>query len=239
MMQSAQHGSARAAANLQASRAARRLRDRFIPDATLNGSYTHILDSQQQLPFVDRAIVNSIPPKRLRRFVESICSAGQTQRRSGARRRGRVGRQPPGRPVSVIAEVARIMWCCADCRTSWRSPTATPTTNEFVQADRARLDAGRGNQLDTAAPKRSGRRRWRPYPPWSCHRNHDLPFERTDGPSARRSEPPPCAAADPELPPSTPSQPSNCCGGSHIRAAERRLAGATAASACWAICFPR
>ena len=46
---------AAAEANLRAARAARRLAgfDQF-PTVTLSGSYTHNLDSQQQLPGVDR-----------------------------------------------------------------------------------------------------------------------------------------------------------------------------------------
>src|SRR5258708_6946625 len=103
-----------AAANLQAARAAKRLAgfDQF-PTATLAGSYNHILDSKQQLPFYDRHDREFDSAQgafdglweldlfgRVRRYVEA--APGDLGPSAATVRAARLSRTPDGAPRDFI-----------------------------------------------------------------------------------------------------------------------------------------
>ncbi|MEP6549383.1 MAG: efflux transporter outer membrane subunit [Gammaproteobacteria bacterium] len=145
---------AAAAANLQAARAARRLAgfDQF-PTVTLQGGYSHILESQQQLPGIDRRdreFDNATGGfdglweldlfGRVRRNVEA--ARGDLGASEATLRDARVG---------VIAEVARDYFILRGLQ----DQLALTIRNADNQARTAklthtRLEAGRGNELDTS-----------------------------------------------------------------------------------------
>jgi outer membrane protein, multidrug efflux system len=143
-----------AAANLQAARAAKRLAgfDQF-PTATLAGSYNHILDSKQQLPFYDRHDREFDSAQggfdglweldlfgRVRRNVEA--ARGDLGASAATLRDAR---------VSVIAEVARDYFILRGLQDQL-ALTMRNADNQLSTAKltRTRLEAGRGNELDTA-----------------------------------------------------------------------------------------
>lgn len=143
-----------AAANLQASRAARRLAGfDLFPTATLNGSYTHILDSQQQLPFVDRRDREFDSAQGAFEGLWELDLFGRVRRNVEAARADvgvSVANLQDAR-VSVIAEVARnyVVLRGLQDQLALTHRNADNQLSSF-KLTRARLDAGRGNQLDTA-----------------------------------------------------------------------------------------
>ena len=143
-----------AEANLQAARAAGRLTgfDQF-PTVTFAGGYNHILDSKQQLPSLDRHDREFDSAQsafdglweldlfgRVRRNVEAAgadVGAGAATLRDAR--------------VSVIAEVARDYFILRGLQDQL-TLTMRNADNQLSTAKltRTRLEAGRGNELDTA-----------------------------------------------------------------------------------------
>ena len=143
-----------AAANLQAARAAKRLAgfDQY-PTVTLAGSYTHNLDAQQQLPGIDQHDREFDTAQggfdglweldlfgRVRRNVEA--ASGDVGASAATLRDAR---------VSVIAEVARDYFTLRGLQDQL-ALTIRNGDNQLRSLDltRTRLEAGRGNELDTA-----------------------------------------------------------------------------------------
>ena len=143
-----------AAANLQAARAAKRLAgfDQY-PTATLAGSYTHNLDAQQQLPGIDQHDREFDTAQagfdglweldlfgRVRRNVEA--ASGDVGASAATLRDAR---------VSVIAEVARDYFTLRGLQDQL-ALTIRNADNQLRSLDltRTRLEAGRGNELDTS-----------------------------------------------------------------------------------------
>ncbi|HEY2145582.1 MAG TPA: efflux transporter outer membrane subunit [Steroidobacteraceae bacterium] len=143
-----------AEANLRAARAAARLAgfDQY-PTVTVAGSYTHILDSQEQLPGVDmhdrefnvaQAGFDGLWELdlfgRVRRNVEAARAdvGASTATLQDAR-------------VSVIAEVARDYFILRGLQDEL-ALTQRNAENQFnsLRLTRNRLEAGRGNELDTS-----------------------------------------------------------------------------------------
>jgi outer membrane protein, multidrug efflux system len=143
-----------AAANLQASRAVRRLAGfDLFPTATLNGSYTHVLDSKQQLPFVDRRDREFDSAQGTFEGLWELDLFGRVRRNVEAARADvgvSVATLQDAR-VSVIAEVARNYVVLRGLQDQL-ALTYRNADNQLssLKLTRARLDAGRGNQLDTA-----------------------------------------------------------------------------------------
>ena len=143
-----------AAANLRAARAAKRLIgfDQY-PTVTLAGSYAHDRDSQQQLPFV--------APQR-REFDTAQGSFdglweldlfGRVRRNVEAARADLGGSEATLRDarVSMVAEVARDYFILRGLQDQL-ALTERNADNQVrsLQLTRTRLDAGRGNELDTS-----------------------------------------------------------------------------------------
>jgi multidrug efflux system outer membrane protein len=143
-----------AAANLQASRAVRRLAGfDLFPTATLQGSYTHILDSKQQLPFLDRHDREFDSAQGAFEGLWELDLFGRVRRNVEATRADvgvSVASLQDAR-VSVIAEVARNYVVLRGLQDQL-ALTYRNADNQLssLKLTRARLDAGRGNQLDTA-----------------------------------------------------------------------------------------
>ncbi len=143
-----------AAANLQAARAARRLAgfDQF-PTVTLQGGYSHILESQQQLPGIDR---------RDREFDNAtggfdglweLDLFGRVRRNVEAAR-GDLGASEAtlrDARVSVIAEVARDYFILRGLQDQLALTIRNADNQErTAKLTHTRLEAGRGNELDTS-----------------------------------------------------------------------------------------
>jgi multidrug efflux system outer membrane protein len=143
-----------AAANLQASRAVRRLAGfDLFPTATLQGGYTHILDSKQQLPFVDRHDREFDSAQGTFEGLWELDLFGRVRRNVEAARADvgvSVANLQDAR-VSVIAEVARNYVVLRGLQDQL-ALTNRNADNQLssLKLTRVRLDAGRGNQLDTA-----------------------------------------------------------------------------------------
>lgn len=145
---------AAAEANLRAARAAKRLAGfDLFPTATFSGGYTHNLYARQQLPFVDRhgrefdtadagfdALWELDLFGRVRRNVEAArADVGvSTATLQDAR-------------VSVIAEVARDYFVLRGLQDQL-ALTERNADNQLstLKLTRVRLEAGRGNELDTS-----------------------------------------------------------------------------------------
>jgi multidrug efflux system outer membrane protein len=143
-----------AAGNLQAARAAKRLAGfDLYPTATLAGSYTHNLDSQQELPGLNQ---------NQRRFdtaqagfdgLWELDLFGRVRRNYEAAS-GDVGAAAAtlqDARVSVIAEVARNYFILRGLQDQL-ALTERNADNQLstLKLTRTRLEAGRGNQLDTS-----------------------------------------------------------------------------------------
>jgi multidrug efflux system outer membrane protein len=143
-----------AAASLQASRAVRRLAGfDLFPTATLQGSYTHILDSKQQLPFLDRHDREFDSAQGAFEGLWELDLFGRVRRNVEAARADvgvSIASLQDAR-VSVIAEVARNYMVLRGLQDQL-ALTNRNADNQLssLKLTRARLDAGRGNQLDTA-----------------------------------------------------------------------------------------
>jgi len=143
-----------AAANLQAARAAKRLAgfDQY-PTATFEGGYSYNLDSQQQLPGIDA---------RDRHFDTALAGFeglweldlfGRVRRNVEAARAdvGASAATLQDARVSVIAEVARNYFILRGLQDQL-TLTERNADNQFrsLKLTRTRLEAGRGNELDTS-----------------------------------------------------------------------------------------
>lgn len=143
-----------AAANLQAARAAKRLAgfDQY-PTATFEGGYSYNLDSQQQLPGFDA---------RDRHFDTALAGFeglweldlfGRVRRNVEAARAdvGASAATLQDARVSVIAEVARNYFILRGLQDQL-TLTERNADNQFrsLKLTRTRLEAGRGNELDTS-----------------------------------------------------------------------------------------
>jgi multidrug efflux system outer membrane protein len=143
-----------AEANLQAARAAKRLAgfDQF-PTATFAGSYSHILDSKQQLPFYDRHDREFDSAQGAFDGLWELDLFGRVRRNVEAAR-GDLGASAAtlrDARVSVIAEVARDYFILRGLQDQL-ALTIRNADNQLNTAKltRTRLEAGRGNELDTA-----------------------------------------------------------------------------------------
>lgn len=143
-----------AAANLQAARAIRRLAgfDQF-PTATLAGSYTHNLYAQQQLPGVDQHDREFDTAQAGFEGLWELDLFGRVRRNVEAARAdvGVASATLQDARVSVIAEVARNYFVLRGLQDQL-ALTNRNADNQFssLKLTRVRLEAGRGNQLDTA-----------------------------------------------------------------------------------------
>jgi multidrug efflux system outer membrane protein len=143
-----------AAANLQAARAARRLAgfDQY-PTATLAGSYTHNLDAQQQLPGVDRHDREFDTAQGGFDGLWELDLFGRVRRNVEAARAdlGASAATLRDARVSVIAEVARDYFILRGLQDQFALTTRNADNQlSTVKLTRTRLEAGRGNELDTS-----------------------------------------------------------------------------------------
>jgi outer membrane protein, multidrug efflux system len=143
-----------AAANLQAARAARRLAgfDQY-PTATLAGGYTHNLDAQQQLPGVDQHDREFDTAQGGFDGLWELDLFGRVRRNVEAARAdvGASAATLRDARVSVIAEVSRDYFILRGLQDQL-ALTIRNADNQLrtLNLTRTRLDAGRGNQLDTS-----------------------------------------------------------------------------------------
>src|SRR6266851_2514870 len=143
-----------AEANLQAARAAKRLTgfDQF-PTVTFAGSYSHILDSKQQLPFYDRHDREFDSAQGAFDGLWELDLFGRVRRNVEAARAdlGASAATLRDARVSVIAEVARDYFILRGLQDQL-ALTMRNADNQLNTAKltRTRLEAGRGNELDTA-----------------------------------------------------------------------------------------
>jgi len=224
-----------AAANLQASRAVRRLAGfDLFPTATLNGSYTHILDSKQQLPFADRRDREFDSAQGAFEGLWELDLFGRVRRNVEAARADvgvSVASLEDAR-VSVIAEVARNYVVLRGLQDQL-ALTYRNADNQLssLKLTRARLDAGRGNQLDTARAEAQWQTTLASIP--SLEAAIATTTYRLSSLTGRQ----PAALSDRLAPQPLPELPAlNSIGTPEqllrrrpdIRAAEQRLAGATA-----------
>ena len=143
-----------AEANLQAARAAKRLAgfDQF-PTATFAGGYSHILDSKQQAPFYDRHDREFDSAQGAFDGLWELDLFGRVRRNVEAARAdlGASAATLRDARVSVIAEVARDYFILRGLQDQL-ALTMRNADNQLNTAKltRTRLEAGRGNELDTA-----------------------------------------------------------------------------------------
>ena len=143
-----------AAANLQAARAARRLAGfDLFPTVTLAGGYSHVLESAQQLPGVDRRDREFDNAQggfdglweldlfgRVRRNVEA--ARGDLAASAATLRDAR---------VSLIAEVARDYFILRGLQDQLALTLRNADNQQrTAKLTHTRLEAGRGNELDTS-----------------------------------------------------------------------------------------
>ncbi len=143
-----------AAANLQAARAARRLAGfDLFPTVTLAGGYSHVLESAQQLPGIDRHDREFDNAQggfdglweldlfgRVRRNVEA--ARGDLGASAATLRDAR---------VSVIAEAARDYFILRGLQDQLALTLRNADNQErTAKLTHTRLEAGRGNELDTS-----------------------------------------------------------------------------------------
>src|SRR3984957_4763648 len=143
-----------ATANLQAARAARRLAgfDQY-PTVRLAGSYTHNLDAQQQLPGVDQHDREFDTAQAGFDGLWELELFGRVRRNVEAARAdvGASAATLRDAQVSIIAEVARDYFILRGLQDQM-SLTERNADNQFrtLKLTRTRLEAGRGNELDTS-----------------------------------------------------------------------------------------
>jgi multidrug efflux system outer membrane protein len=228
-------GLAAAAANLQASRAARRLAGfDLFPTATLTGGYTHELYSRQQLPFANRHDREFDSADAGFNGLWELDLFGRVRRNVEAARAdvGETAATLQDARVSVIAELCRDYFVLRGLQDQL-DLTQRNAANQFstLKLTRVRLEAGRGNQLDTARAEAQWQTTVASIPlletsiATTVYRLSVLTGRQPNALSERLAPKP-----SPDLPPlnaiGTPEQllrrrPD-------IRVAERRLAGATA-----------
>jgi multidrug efflux system outer membrane protein len=145
---------AQAAANLQAARAAKRLVgfDQY-PTVTLAGGYTHNRDSKAQLPFVDQHDREFDTAQGSFDGLWELDLFGRVRRNVEAARADLGASEATLRDarVSVIAEVARDYFILRGLQDQL-ALTERNADNQVrsLKLTRTRLEAGRGNELDTS-----------------------------------------------------------------------------------------
>ncbi|HTD75899.1 MAG TPA: efflux transporter outer membrane subunit [Steroidobacteraceae bacterium] len=143
-----------AEANLRAARAIRRLTgfDQF-PTVTMAASYTHQLDSQLQLPGVDQHDREFDAAQAGFDGLWELDLFGRVRRNVEAARAdvGAAAATLQDARVSVIAEVARDYFILRGLQDQL-ALTRRNADNQFssLKLTRTRLEAGRGNELDTS-----------------------------------------------------------------------------------------
>ncbi|HEX3604002.1 MAG TPA: efflux transporter outer membrane subunit [Steroidobacteraceae bacterium] len=143
-----------AEANLRAARAARRLAgfDQY-PTVNLAASYTHNLDSQEQLPGVDMHDREFDAAQAGFDGLWELDLFGRVRRNVEAARAdvGAAAATLQDARVSVIAEVARDYFILRGLQDQL-ALTQRNADNQFssLKLTRTRLEAGRGNELDTS-----------------------------------------------------------------------------------------
>ncbi len=225
-----------AAANLRAARAARRLAgfDQY-PTVNLAASYTHNLDSQEQLPGVDMHDREFDAAQAGFDGLWELDLFGRVRRNVEAAR-GDVGAAAAtlqDARVSVIAEVARDYFILRGLQDQWVL-TQRNADNQFntLKLTRNRLEAGRGNELDTARAEAQWQTTLASIPTLeasiatTCYRLSVLTGRQPTALSASLMSLAPMPALPPLNPIGTPQQllrrrPD-------VRVAERRLAASTA-----------
>ena len=145
---------AAATANLRAARAARRLAGfDLFPTVTLAGSYTHNLDSQQQLPGYDQHDREFDAAQGGFDGLWELDLFGRVRRNVEAARAdvGAAAATVRDARVSVIAEVARDYFILRGLQDQL-ALTLRNADNQFntTKLTHNRLEAGRGNELDTS-----------------------------------------------------------------------------------------
>jgi len=225
-----------AEANLRAARAARRLAgfDQY-PTVNLAGSYTHNLDSQEQLPGVDMHDREFDAAQAGFDGLWELDLFGRVRRNVEAAR-GDVGAAAAtlqDARVSVIAEVARDYFILRGLQDQL-TLTQRNADNQFstLKLTRNRLEAGRGNELDTSRAEAQWQTTVASIPSLeatiatTCYRLSVLTGRQPMALSASLSSLAPMPALPPLNAIGTPEQllrrrPD-------VRVAERRLAAATA-----------
>jgi multidrug efflux system outer membrane protein len=145
---------AAAAANLRDARAARRLAGfDLFPTATFTGGYTHDLYAQEQLPGVDRHDREFNAADAGFNGLWELDLFGRVRRNVEAARAdvGAAAATLQDARVSVIAELCRDYFVLRGLQDQL-ALTRRNADNQFstLRLTRVRLEAGRGNQLDTA-----------------------------------------------------------------------------------------
>jgi len=145
---------AAAEANLRAARAARRLAGfDLFPTVTLAGGYTHNLDAQQQLPGVDQHDREFDTADAGFQGLWELDLFGRVRRNVEAARAdvGVAQATLQDARVSVIAEVARDYFVLRGLQDQL-ALTNRNADSQFasLKLTRVRLEAGRGNELDTS-----------------------------------------------------------------------------------------
>ena len=224
-----------AAASLQASRAVQRLAGfDLFPTATLKGSYSHNLYSLQQLPGVDQHDREFDSAQGAFEGLWELDLFGRVRRNVEAARADvgvSVATLQDAR-VSVIAEVARNYVVLRGLQDQL-ALTKRNADNQLssLKLTRARLEAGRGNQLDTARAEAQWQTTLASIP--TLEASIATTTYRLSSLTGRQ----PAALGDRLAPQPMPALPAlNSIGTPEqllrrrpdIRAAERRLAGATA-----------
>jgi multidrug efflux system outer membrane protein len=145
---------AAAEANLRAARAARRLAGfDLFPTVTLAGGYTHNLDAQQQLPGVDQHDREFDTADAGFQGLWELDLFGRVRRNVEAARAdvGVAQATLQDARVSVIAEVARDYFVLRGLQDQL-ALTSRNADSQYasLKLTRVRLEAGRGNELDTS-----------------------------------------------------------------------------------------
>ena len=225
-----------AEANLRAARAARRLAgfDQY-PTVTLAASYTHNLDSQEQLPGVDMHDREFDAAQAGFDGLWELDLFGRVRRNVEAARGdlGAAAATLQDARVSVIAEVARDYFILRGLQDQL-ALTQRNAENQFntFKLTRNRLEAGRGNELDTSRAEAQWQTTLSTIPTLqasiatTCYRLSVLTGRPPTALSAGLAALAPMPALPPLNPIGTPEQllrrrPD-------VRVAERRLAAATA-----------
>ena len=225
-----------AEANLRAARAVRRLAgfDQF-PTVTLAASYTHQLEAQEQLPGVDQHDREFDAAQAGFDGLWELDLFGRVRRNVEAARAdvGAAAATLQDARVSVIAEVARDYFILRGLQDQL-ALTRRNADNQFttLKLTRTRLEAGRGNELDTARAEAQWQTTLASIPSLEAtiattsYRLSVLTGRQPTSLSANLSSQAPLPALPPLNTIGTPEQllrrrPD-------VRVAERRLAGATA-----------
>jgi multidrug efflux system outer membrane protein len=143
-----------AAANLRAARAVRRLAGfDLFPTVTVAGSYSHMLESQQQLPGVDRHDREFDAAQAGFDGLWELDLFGRVRRNVEAARGdlGAAAATLRDAQVSVIAEVARDYFIMRGLQDQLAlTERNADNQKDSLKLTRNRLEAGRGNELDTS-----------------------------------------------------------------------------------------